>query len=414
MRDVSQLRLEIVRRIVSAGDVGAAFEAYSMARGAIADFRFVFASASGSAMGHAVNRSFAGGVAARTLFGSNHVLVLDPQTFEEMKHGRSTFPIDYSISLDTMMASYLAPLARGEGARLPSGFREVLQFMARAEVRVDPMPYLLENQGREQLTSKDHERIFDTLTGYEILRSVDQDWLRSTGDVRSTLSRAELMTRAQNAMAGMLMDIENPGFARGLKFKHDYLYLNLLQIALIHLKHQTWPPLRRLRAYLDFCHIELATINVREGLLARQFFEQGQRFSFFRRVQRGCPDVIAELKNMAWDLFHVRYLESTMGQAQSSKSRYFFPALLTRDQGLIEVLDIGALRAIAFNGNSRETVPIYERDIVDIAAAESDLSHIFSPIAADERDARRDAARQAIPSIIADLEGRVRAVVTQT
>lgn len=414
MRDSSQLRLDLVKLIVSASDVAAAFEAYAMAKGALADYRFVFAAASGSPMGHAFNRSLAGGAVVRSLFGSNHVLVLDPQTFEEMKHGSSTFPIDYSISLDSMMASYLAPLAQGEGARLQSGFREVLQFIARDDVRVDPMPYLLENQGRGQLSSKDHERIFDTLTGYEILRSVDQDWLRSTGDVRSTLPRAELMTRAQNTMAGMLMDIENPGLARTRKFKHDYLYLNLLQMALIQLKHRTWPPLRRLRAYFDFCHTELATINVREGILARQFFEQGQKFSFFRRVQRGCPDVIAELKNMAWDLFHVRYLESTMGQAQSDKSRYFFPALLTRDQGLIEVLEIGALRAIAFNGNPQETVPVYERGIVDIAVAESDFGYLFSPVAADERNARRDAVRQAVPLLIEDLEERVRAVVTQT
>jgi len=414
MRDASQLRLEIVRRIVSAGDVGAAYEAYAIAKGALADYRFVFAAASGSATGNAVNRSFAGGAVVRSLFGSNQVLVLDPQTFEEMKHGRSTFPIDYSISLDTMMASYLAPLARGEDAKLHSGFREVLQFMAREDVWVDPVPYLLENQGRGQLSSKDHERIFDTLTGYEILRSVDQDWLRSAGEVRSILSGAELMTRAQQTMAGMLMDTENPGLSRALKFKHDYLYVNLLQIALIQLTHRTWTPLRRLHAYLDFCHTELATINVREGILARQFFERGQDFRFFRRVQLGRPNVIAELKNMAWDLFHVRYLETRMGHVEADRARYFFPAILTQDKGLVEVLDIGALRAIAYNGNSWETVPIYDRDMVDIAHAESHLSHIFSPIAAHERDARRDAAMQAIPSLIADLEVRVRAVVTQT
>jgi len=63
-----------------------------------------------------------------------------------MRNGVATFSIDYSISLDTQAVSYLKSFIVGStGGSLPKDIAEVLGFITRDDVYVDPIPYVLEN-----------------------------------------------------------------------------------------------------------------------------------------------------------------------------------------------------------------------------------------------------------------------------
>lgn len=413
------LKQQLVREIASAASPAEAMRLFSEYREWVADYKFVFAAPSGSSMGLAAHRQFAGGGAVRSLFNSERVVVLDVETFDEMRKGQATFRIDYSISLDTMAMSYLEPHIKGRASKVPEMFVEVFEFIARDEVWVDPMPYVLENQGSGNFgDERKAERIFEKLKAYEILRSLDTSWLRAKGEAQSIFSEAELVKKAQQTMAGLLIDVGNEPAMRALKFKHDYLYANLLQLALIQLRHRAWSVEQKVEAYLDFCHDQLATVNLREAIIGRRYFEIGHRLKFFGRVQTNRTDLLECLRNMAWDIFHLRYLESTMAATPKTSARYFFPALLTFDADLVEVIDLCPLRSMAFNRNLKDMLPVYEAGSTELlfptaerqSAAES---RYFSVHAAADRDTRRASASERLTSTVVGLEDELQRVASK-
>lgn len=412
---IEELKRKIVHAIASAPDVEAALIAYGLAWSTIKEYKFAFGAAKGGVPGFAVNRSFSGGAVVRGIFPDERVVVFDPETIKEMRSGTARYPVDYSISLDTNAFSYLKPFVLGKTGRLPSDFVEVFEFIARDDVRVDGMPYMLENLGGTNLQDeKKANHVFESIKAYEVLRTIDSAWLGQHGEVRSTLDDEALIKKAQEAMARLYRDLDDPGYMRGLRQRVDYLYVSLLKLASIQLQHKTWSTDRKVEAYIEFCHSRLATINAREMKVGREYFDRGQDLKFFGKIQAGRSDLLALLKNMAWDLFHVRQLESGMTMLPDPKARYFFPALLTYDQDLIEIIDLYPLKSIAFTSNESDILPVYHGDELAVIASDSAQIEIlktryFSEIAAADRTARRDSMWTTLPGLITELEGQLSA-----
>lgn len=65
---------------------------------------------------------------------------------------------------------------------------------------------------------------------------------------------------------------------------------------------------------------------------------------------------------MAWDLYHIRQMERLITITPDSRARYFFPALLTCDKRLKNILDLFSLKCIVFNNVTNDIIPFYELD----------------------------------------------------
>jgi len=137
---------KLVASICNAFSADEALSRYAIAKPLLHGYKIVFASDKGTQLGFAANRTFAAGAAVRSIFSTDCVLVLDSKTIDEMRNGVATFSIDYSISLDTQAVSYLKSFIVGStGGSLPKDIAEVLGFITRDDVYVDPIPYVLEN-----------------------------------------------------------------------------------------------------------------------------------------------------------------------------------------------------------------------------------------------------------------------------
>lgn len=138
---------DFIYDICHSGNLEAAVQQYALYYHYLDDYTFIFAAEKGATPGLSVNRNFSSGSAVRSLFKTPHVFILTPDIFREMfiSGNRVTFPIDYSISLDTQVLSYLKPFFEGQRSRLPDDFEEIFDFIAREEVNVDPLLYELEN-----------------------------------------------------------------------------------------------------------------------------------------------------------------------------------------------------------------------------------------------------------------------------
>ena len=194
---------------------------------------------------------------------------------------------------------------------MPSDFLEVFSFISRIDVNVDPVPYILENlfNLRDQ---KSADRIFEKLKAYEILRTLDTDWLNSHGAVRSVLSDSELNKRAQEFIADMYRDSEEVKFMEGIKFRQQCMYANLLKMSILQIKNRSQNLSKKVHQFLEFCDSDIATLSMREIVLARAYFECGQRLLFFRNIQAKKQDIFDQLDSMAWDLWHLHQLQERL------------------------------------------------------------------------------------------------------
>jgi hypothetical protein len=293
-------------------------------------------------------------------------------------------------------------------------FLEVFSFIARVDVNVDPLPYLSENlfNLRDQ---KKADRIFEKLKAYEILRTLDRDWLNRHGAVRSILSDSELNKRAQECIVDMYRKSEDVEFMEVLKFRQQFMYTHLLKMSILQIKYRSQNLSKKVRQFIEFCDSELATLTMREIVLARAYFERGQKFSFFKNIQARNRKIFDQLDNMAWDLWHVCQLEELLTIRPDSNSRYYFPALLTFDKAFIEVIDLYPLKACAYFEGEHHPLPFYDGDFLSLISGEdTDLKkyveQLYTPDAIASRNSRRGQAKISFGTIIADLENELERV----
>ena len=410
---------QVVARICSSDSTAEALELYRLAAPIVKDYKFVFASDKGALPGFAVNRTFSAGAAIRSLFKTERILVLDPETAKEMESGQATYPIDYSISLDTNAMSYLVPYMAGRrGGGIPGDFQEVFKFIARPDVNVDPIPYLTENLPL-LADGESANKVYENLKSYEILRNIDVEWLNSKGEVRSTLSEYELASIAQQSMSKMYLDAENSVLMESILYKHRHMYAYLIKMATIQLKSPSTSVGKKMADFLEFCHSNLATMGAREAAVARAYFTRGQQLTFFGKIQRKSEnDILKLLRNMAWDMWHVRQLELLLTRKPERQARYFFSALLTFDAKFIEIMDLYPLKACAFKIGSAQPLPFFDGDPFKLIATDDEdgasvIKKYFSDHAIEERDIVRERVKANLPNMIQSLEAELMAVASK-
>lgn len=376
------------------------------------DYKFVFGTDEGGTPGYAVNRTFSAGAAIRSLFKTEHVFVFDPETWHDMESGKATYSIDYSISLDTQASSHLIPYLSGkEHSSLPKDLTEVFEFLIRNNVQIDPQPYLSENHLKLG-NSETADGVYSTLKAYEVLRNIDVDWFKQHGKVRSILTDQELAIKAQQHLSTMYLEYKDKPAMDRLSFRHQSMYVLLLKMTAIQLKSPRASLKNKLSLFLQFCNDEIASLFLRETILAKAYFEHGQKFVFFGKIQKNKDGILMQLANMAWDLWHIRQMEEVMTFPPQKGARYLFPAFLTFDKKLIEVIDLCPIKSLAYNIVNPRPMPFYSNDWVnpfspDQSNTSLDIDHYFSEESIASRNERRHHAHAQLSEIINRLEAEI-------
>lgn len=408
----------LVHEICTASTVGEAKALYEQFEFFLPPCRFIFSADAGVQPGLSVNREFSAGAVVRSLFSSERVLVLDRDTLREMSCGSATFPIDYSISLDSQALSYLEPFMAGRVSRVPSDFGEVFSFIAQDNVFVDPLPYCYENL-RNINDDYSAGRVFEKLKAYEVLRTLDVEYFERNGLVHSMASDGELVKMAQEHMARMYMERGNHEFMRVLGFRQQFMYCLLLKMVSICFGSSGKSRNAKVIDFVEFCDERLATLGGREIALASAYFERGQRLEFFGKVQKNKPDLFEILDGMAWDLFHLRQLEEMATTCPDSNARYFFPSFLTFDKRLVEVIDMYPLKSLAYVEGEGKPMPFYIGDWFELVFPDAQdgsvaADRFYSEEAKLDRESRRDECCSNLSDLMIELEEEILSISPKT
>ncbi len=399
---------QIIGEICTASSLGESLRLFEIYSDSLHSYKFIFAAKHGTIPGFSINRDFSDGSVVRSLFSSGSVLVLDRDTLKEMKKGRATYLLDYSISLDTQALSYLAPYLAGNCSRLPKDFKEIFSFISREDVNVDPIPYILENLRNISDLNK-AERIFEKIKAYEVLRTIDADALKKHGSIKSKLCDAEIIKKSQEHVSRMYRDLSDQQVVDGVMFKFNFSYWNLLAMISIQLSNQKRSIEEKLIALIELSDSKLATLGFREITVAKSYFERGQQLTFFGKVQKGKKDLFDIVRGMAWDMWHIRQMEQNLTIRPAREARYFFPSFLTCDKRLVEIIDLYPLKACAYNEADLMPIPFFDGDwLGSLSPSESFRENVCSMYLSNQalssRNIRRDQATRLINDSVDELE----------
>lgn len=356
-------------------------------------------------------RYFQNGAGVFNVFLSDAILVLDNDVVEQMiKYGKANYKIDYSLSLDTMIVSYLEPYLGGR--QVPPDFHEIFEFLAQENIDINPMPYIYENIDNIKVPSN-VDKIAKKIRAYEVLRTIDINKLRQDNSIVSVYSNQEINNNVTDYI-NYMVKISNDNAEKQYIDNHYKLrYCLLLKMVLIQLKYKGTKSEEKLIRFLDFCHNELNTMCIREIIIANEYFKNGSKLSFFGKIQKDRSDLLKIVRNMAWDLYHLGQIERDFTKVSwNNECDYYIPALLTYDKRLIEIIELYPLNAIAVSCDGRELFPSYNlTKFLSLNNISNEIDKYFSNEFKKYRDLKRCNCN--IELIVNQLEEEVVAYVSK-
>lgn len=384
-----------------------AFRLYAIHHDQLSEWKFLLRDEIGTLPSHAVHREFEHGATINSVFGTAPVFMLDQTIYRNMLAGDAKFYFDFSIALDTQAVSHLHPYISGRDAGdVDPDLKEVFAFIARPDVNVDAMPYLLENVDKAGLNSNVDLKIRDKLLAYEVLRTLDPRALKDHDEVRSVLTESELSKSVDIQMARLSEYARDERFLAGLAQQYQFVYACLLKMVMLRLGNHRSSVDRCIEEFTQFCHGILATIAGRELVLCRWLLSSKRLPKFFGKLNGKRIDA---LRNMAWDLFHIRQMEQRLSLNLEDSASFFFSALLTFDRGMSEIIDLYPLRAVACHRSRPIAIPFFANEWRDQiagtrATVDAYKERFFSEQALLDRSTRLETAKRELYTHIRHLE----------
>lgn len=254
------------------------------------------------------------------------------------------------ISFDTQTVSYIEQYFKN-GAVPYEGFDEVLRLLKGCGFGIDYFPYSMENLMFEY---SHEESVEQTLFAYEMLCG------ENSGNARLCRKRAKDIVSLYAKK-----DFEVPFHAKEL-FKT--IYLSLLKMSEIQLTHSKWPIEKKMHAFLEFMNNEACQMMQPELNLAKLYFTDSNALGFFGKIHSQNKNILEQLRNMTWDLMHLRFMDYSCTMFNTKKADVLIPYFFTYDRRLQHVRSCYSLQALAINTRNHAVIPIYafEDGVLDL------------------------------------------------
>ena len=245
------------------------------------------------------------------------------------------------VSFDTQTVSYIERFYKGKEVQ-GEGFEAVLHLLKSGELGIDHIPYTLENLAFD-LGRKDS--VEQTLFAYEMLCG-------------ENAGKEKVCRKRSRSIVSLY---ENKNFEAPFHTKELYkiIYLTLLKMSQIQLQYPKLSVQKKLSMFVDFVANKLCKITQPEINLAKVYFLQGSTCGFFGKIHAKNKAVLEQLKNMTWDLLHLRFMDYSCMMFDAKKGDALIPYFFTYDKRLISVRDCYSLQALAINTCKYFAIPIY-------------------------------------------------------
>ncbi len=320
------------------------FDLYLFNRNILKDWTFIVATTETSNMNLYEGIESISGIRDRmfTPFANGRVSIINDKILKRcLLKNDSRARIFRCVSFDTQTVSYIERYYK-KGTVPYEGFETVVQLLKGESMGVDHIPYTIENLMFD-LSRKDS--VEQTLFAYEMM-------------IGENAGNEKVCRKQARSIVSMYVK-EDLRFLLTLKEQYKMIYLSLLKISQIQLEHSKLPLEKKTSMFVEFIISKLCRMMQPEINLAKVYFSKGSNCGFFGKIHKGNKNVIEQLKNMTWDLMHLRFMDYSSMMFDAKKGDALIPYFFTYDKRLQDIRECYNLQALAVNPYNYSVIPVY-------------------------------------------------------
>ena len=246
------------------------------------------------------------------------------------------------VSLDVNTVSYIRTMADEGTDSLPSDHIKILINnidVIKQASSFDYLPYILENI---IFSPSNEERVLKTVNSVEhfLYPDNEEQCMQYYETVKSFFKESKVIEWIKN--------------------EYYTCYALLLSICYIHFKFNKMKPLQKLE---NFClYMDKMLFLFREPFVevALSFFVHKNQYRFFKKIQVNSKNILKDLKNMTWDIFHLWSLEFACS-TEDMGADLFVPYFYCFDKGLLELKECFDLETLFVNKRTGERICFYHK-----------------------------------------------------
>lgn len=340
-REIVKLLVFQMSQLTSFNDM---FNTYYLYQNFLKDWTFIVATAETNNMDLYWGMENIAGIKTRlfTPFANGKVNIINDKIFQRYLDGKdSRARIFRCVSFDTQTVSYIERYYKN-GDVPYEGFETVVRLLKDGDLGIDYIPYTIENlmfnPGRK-------ESVEQTLFAYEMMCG------ENAGN--------ENVCRKQVRAVVSMYEKEKLGFTFEIEEQYNMIYLSLLKMSQIQLAYKKEPVDKKLKMFVEFINTKLCRMMQAEINLAKLYFSKGSGCGFFGKIHPGNKNVLLQLKNMTWDLMHLRFMDYSSMIFDDEKGDALIPYFFTYDKRLQDIRECYSLQMLAINIRNYSIIPVY-------------------------------------------------------
>ncbi|RJP62545.1 MAG: hypothetical protein C4543_01815 [Ignavibacteriales bacterium] len=286
---------------------------------------------------------------------------------EEFVSSLSPMLYFFDISLDTNIVSYIDRFQRG--TYLDGKPLEMVKSLGKHRQiasTINLSPYLNENCLFEgQINSQYKATIYNF---FYYLNKFHHRW----GFIakRKSKKSTEMIIKNQELLL-------NSPLADIFKQQFKIIYSSVLMIALLNLSNLNKKD--KIIKLIDFMANDIKAMDICLLEIAAVYFVKKHNLTFFGKLQKGMKDIVDIIRNLSWDIFHLRYQEFLLSVKPVKGIDVNLVLFCTLDKRLTEIQEIIKLKAIAYNTKTGNYYPFYQNESVLKMLSKEEVHKYFQP-----------------------------------
>ncbi|MBA4316578.1 MAG: hypothetical protein U1D41_14955 [Nitrosomonas sp.] len=352
-------------------------------------------------------------------FESEHIYFLEDDLLRDMFSSNEVkFGVDYTLMLDTNIASYINKLVRGESlGGMQNKIIPLIDEILHDDLNFDTLFYMVENVknvinliGNEQSSTISFWRSLDkdfrsNLVSLQIFRSIDCKEYKRTSNPKPIFTYRNAARRAINFAYDFYASEIGKEHILDFVLVQRLILLQLIGMVKIQLSSNR-SARKKMADYFDYIHEVVGAYFDRESIIAHKYFLNRNSVGILNKIQKGMPisGLLKKLDNIAWDMAAPRFMEKLIiSMTEASDGRYFIPMFVSFDNKLRELLSLFPVKGAIFSKSEGELIPLPKINTMDYFQSHGCgdyLEHLFSDSVKTERMSRPKPTRLSVHSCI--------------
>ncbi|MCY8836509.1 hypothetical protein [Bacillus atrophaeus] len=300
-------------------------------------------------------------------FQTGKLYYMDNELLDDMIFKESiTFPIDYSVMLDTNYASYIPYFLNNKGSiefEKESIYRTI-DTLLRHKFQYDYTFYLIENyknvikNQKESFDAsiKEHRDMYENLVYLELFKSIDNDVYRNKNIIEFQISKFEAIQRVDEIIYKLYKT--NEGKSSLKQFLDMHQNLTLLLVGIIKIQFSSKENAKnKMNKLFEYVRNRVGIYYEREMVIALKYFKNPRSVGIFNKINKGGKQkkLPEKIENIAWDFMAPRVMEYFSNL--TNEGRYFIPFFLSHDKNLRELLTLFNIKGIVQDTRTGQLIP---------------------------------------------------------